>query len=203
MGDAESASAQRVRDKLAEPGLLPRLYRIAYWSTRNWASAQDLIADVIVLLFAGGRHEWDGQRPFLRFMSYMCRHVYDDQMRRKSAQELPHDGVSELAVSSDPGADEAIDQRRAEHRMARLRDKLVLELEEEEPDVLRSFQLMAEGLDEGQRATALGCSVDRVRAIGALIRRRGERLRAEWDSAERERMRAVQASAMKREEAEL
>lgn len=197
MFDADAPSSQRVRARLERRGTWKRLVWIARWSTRELSRAEDLVQETVLRVMNPEDLPWDGARPFLSFMSFVLRHVFCDWTRLRREQEIPVDAeeIAKYVRSSDPPPDEALDLARAKQRDALLGARLAKELGEEDVIERRCLELWAAGLDVGQQASALGCTVERVLAAQRLLTRRGMRIRREYDAAERDRMNALRAGA--------
>jgi DNA-directed RNA polymerase specialized sigma24 family protein len=187
MLDAKCESSKRVLEYLAKPRARWNLVRIALWTTRVWASAEDLVTDSLMRVLDPDDRPWDGRRPFLSFMSFLLREVYKDQMRRYAAREIPEDGraIDEATQSALPSAEEAIDRTRSLNDHLELYARLCKDLESEDPSLRKCLELQVEEVSSEEQAAILGWSIDKVYQAHRTIARHALRIRDAW-IAERE-----------------
>jgi DNA-directed RNA polymerase specialized sigma24 family protein len=195
MMTAGAGSSVSARDQLGLPGTWTRLVNIAFWSTRNAVTAEDLVVETVTHVLDPKKVAWDGRASFFAYMSFRLRAVFKGWMSRMSAHEVPTDPdeVAEELTDEGPLPDEQVDVRRKRGLVWVLGERLLAELKEEDPLAGRCFELYAAGASIKDQATALGCTEERVQLLQAAIRRRATRIHEEYDAAERDRMDALQA----------
>ncbi|MEV0720789.1 SigE family RNA polymerase sigma factor [Asanoa sp. NPDC050611] len=128
----------------------PRLLRVAYLLTRDWALAEDLLQTALARAWeAWARIDGDAE-PYVRRIIV---NTYASSWRRRWRGELPTADLPEPAGPADPhrGLDDRDQLWRALGRLPR-RQRAVL--------VLRFF----EDLAEAEIAEALGCSIGTVKS---------------------------------------
>ncbi len=186
-----------VEAQLRRPGVWNRLLKIAFWSTRDRFGAEDLVAETLKRAHEPEGLAWDGKVRFLAFMSFAFRAVFKGWMRRMSNHEVPTDldDLEDRMVDQAPLPDERLDVRRTGENCRLLAERLVAELAEADPLALRCFDLYATGMSAKDQAAALGCTEEQVHLLHAVIKRRGARIKEEYDVAELERMSLLRAAS--------
>jgi DNA-directed RNA polymerase specialized sigma24 family protein len=201
MYDPKSPASQRVIAKLEQPGTWWRLVQLAFWSTKDASRAEDLVADTLIRVMDPDDLPWiEKERPFLSHMSFSFRHVWNDQLRRHSAQEVPEDGlaVDDKTLSKEPPVDEELDRRRMLATFDELGEKLLAAAGEIDATTKACMELAMQGLSPEEQAAKLGCDISKVYEAQHFRRRHAARLRDEWNASELERMRALRDRAKRK-----
>jgi DNA-directed RNA polymerase specialized sigma24 family protein len=192
MYDEMAPSSRRVAEQLEIASVRENLMRIAFWSTKERAAAQDLVQDGLVRALDPEDMPWDpGKGTFLSHMSYVLRHIWADRMRLRGSHEVPDDRIArdETIPSLDPRPDDALDAKRWRGIADKLVDRLRTFLAREKPLAAECLDLMGLGYDTPrEQAARLACPVEEVTDAHEYVRRQAERIRKEWVLSERERM---------------
>jgi DNA-directed RNA polymerase specialized sigma24 family protein len=192
MYDAMASSSARVAEQLEILSVRENLMRIAFWSTKERAAAQDLVHDGLVRVLDPDDMPWDPAKgTFLSHMTYVLRHIWADRMRRRSAQEVVDDTFArdETIPSPGPEPDEALDAKRSRGIVEKLVEQLRTFLGESRPLAGHCLDLMGLGCETPrEQAEQLACPVEEVYDAHEYMRRQAERIRKEWVASEKERM---------------
>jgi DNA-directed RNA polymerase specialized sigma24 family protein len=203
MDAAIAPSSARVAEQLEIASVRETLMRIAFWSTKDKAMAQDLVHDGLVRVLDPDDTPWDpAKSTFLTHMTYVLRRIWADRMRRRSAHEVVDDTFArdETIPSLDPQPDEAFDSRRARGIVEKLVDQLRAFLGDHKPLAGACLDLMGLGCETpSEQAAKLACGIDEVYDAQRFMRRHAERIRKEWMTSEKARMGQLRYGARARE----
>jgi RNA polymerase sigma factor (sigma-70 family) len=203
MFDANAPTSLRVAEQLANQSVRERLVKIAWWSTKNFAAAQDLVQDALVRVLDPEDRPWDPEMgTFLTHMTHVLRQIWTDRLRRLTHHEMPSESLTGSATiaSDDPPPDEALDEHRSLVVAELLVERLMVCLEKQRPLAARCLELMVQGVMAARdQAEQLGCAVEDVYEANRFLKRQAQRLRDEWMASEEARMRALREGAVRRE----
>jgi DNA-directed RNA polymerase specialized sigma24 family protein len=195
MFDANAPTSLRVAEQLAIQSIRERLLKIACWSTKNFAAAQDLTQDALVRVLDPEDRPWDPEKgTFLTHMTHVLRQIWADRLRRLANHELPSERrVGSAAMASDePLPDEALDDHRSLVVAELLVERLMVALEKQRPMAARCLELMGNGVMAArEQAEQLGCPVEDVYEANRFLKRQAQRIREEWMASEEARMRRL------------
>jgi DNA-directed RNA polymerase specialized sigma24 family protein len=202
MFEPHAPSSQRALAELGKKKMRSSLVAIASWSTGSYADAEDLVANAIVAVLDPEKAPWVSLKStFLTHMSYVMRHVWDEDMRRARVRyELLDEDVSrdKRTLSKEPPADEELHDRRSLHVMRELGAKLIAEIGDQFPVAKKSYELGAAGTeDAAEQASIIGCTIEEVREARRTLRHHARRIRNEYDQAEESRMKELRERAGK------
>jgi DNA-directed RNA polymerase specialized sigma24 family protein len=203
MFDPEALSSLRALEELGKEGTRRRLIAIAKWSTGSDADAEDLVSAALVEVLDPERQPWvAGKTTFLVHMSFVMRHVWNEELRRaRVKREVVDQDVTfdQRTVSREPAADDELHRRRSLQVLRELGERLLAEIGEKFPVAKKVYELGAAGTEEAdEQAAIIGCTVEEVREARRTLKHHAERIRHEHELAEERRMRAMRERAAKR-----
>jgi DNA-directed RNA polymerase specialized sigma24 family protein len=193
MFDDKTESAKRAIEEYGKKGVRAGLLKIAMLSTRNAASAKDLVQDAFLRLLDVEDMPWT-TGSFLKHMSFAMRNTWDDQLRRFSASERPDEEVTagDKSYAEDEAQDEVAGAREELDVQRVLGQRLVAALRDKHPIAARVFEHECDGVDEpAEQARLLGCGVEEVYRAKETLKRVGRQIREEWELSEEKRMAAA------------
>jgi DNA-directed RNA polymerase specialized sigma24 family protein len=208
MFDVEAPSSKRALAELGKENVRRNLIQIAKWSTGSDADAEDLVANATLAVLDPDKDPWvSSTRTFLVHMSYVMRHVWDEDMRRARVtrevidEDVTHD---KRTVSHEPPADEELHDRRSLQVLRELGAKLIAQIGDRFPTAKMCYELGAAGIEDAQeQAGVVGCSIEEVHEARRTLKRHATWIRDEYDQAEERRMKAIrETAAVKRGENE-
>ncbi len=190
------------KDKLVRS----RLARIAEWSTKSESEAEDLVMNALVRVLDPDDAPWVPPRPtFLAHMAFVMRQVWDQQMRKASAQrEILDAGVAadERTASPTPRADDELERLREIGLWQRLLEEVLAKIGDKYPLTRQICDLAARGIeDPAEQAQSIGCDVEKIYRALETLQYHGQITLEEWNLAEQHRMRERREAATKKDEA--
>jgi hypothetical protein len=194
--DPKAPSSERALVELGKPKLRRALVDIAKWSTRSDADADDLVSDAIVAVLDPEGYPWVSlKRTFLTHMSYVMRHIWDEDMRRaRVKRELIDEDVTrdKGTVSRVPPVDDELDRLRSLAVLQGLGARLIDEIGDKFPIATKVYELGAAGVEEpAEQAAIIQCSVEEVYEATRTLKHHARRIRGDYDREEERRMREL------------
>jgi DNA-directed RNA polymerase specialized sigma24 family protein len=193
--DVDAPSSKLVLAQLSEPTVCARLLKIACWSTKSEADAEDLVADSLIRVLDPDDEPWMPTKcTFLTHMTFVIRRVWYRERRRRMVQrEVVDNRIArdENTMSLDPSPDDEFERRRTTS-IQRVLGERVLASIGDDPIARRVFELGAEGLHEPlELAEHVPCTPEEVKFAVLRLKRHGAFVLHEWNEEERSRMATV------------
>jgi len=205
--DPKAPTSQRALAELSKKATRGALIAIARWSTGSDADAEDLVSSAILAVLDPENAPWVSQkRTFLSHMSYLMRHVWDEDMRRARVKRevIDENVTSDLGtVGKEPPADDELHRRRSLRVLRELGEELMTAIGEQSPVARKCYQLGAAGVEDAkEQAGLIGCSIDAIYQARDTLKRHARRIRDEYDQAEERRMKDLRegTGTMRRED---
>ena len=200
MFDPETPSARAACAEYDRKRTRELLLKLAFFSTRSVADAEDLVQTAFLRLLDVEDLPWLGG-TFLTHMSHAMRDTWKEKLRRRSATERPDEGVTAGDRSFAPGPPPDGQAHRARtlavHRS--LGERLLDRIRGKHPLAARVFELACDGVDEpADQAAALGVPVEQVYEAQRVLKRNGEQIKQQWEQSEEIRMAKVRAAGQER-----
>ena len=197
MGSEPSTpSASLVAIQLSKPDMGYRLRRIAMWSTRAEADAEDLVNESLARVIDPKGSPWDpAKRTFLTHMAFVMKYVWGHDRRKARHRREIVDDDDPLALnrpSDEPRADDELERARSLFVLQQLGKRLRAE-QAEDPLAAQVFDVGVEhGVHEPEElAQFLPNKVDEIKAALKRIKYRARQILDEWNASEERRMKEL------------
>ena len=194
--DSQAPSSQRALAELSKEKTRRHLVAIAKWSTGTDADAEDLVSNALLAVLDPEKAPWvSARRTFLTHMSYVMRHVWDEDMRRARVKQehSDEDVTCDLkTVGKEPPADEELHRRRSLQVLRELGERLMAAIGDKYPIARKSYELGAAGIEDAEdQAGILGCSMEDIYHARDTLKRYAKQIREDYEQAEEHRMKEL------------
>jgi len=199
--DPKAPSSLLALAEFAKASVRKILFKIATWSTGgSEADAEDLIAAAMLLVLDPAMNPWV-RGTFLTHMSFVMRHVWNEEMRRARVKReiVDEDVTNDLrTLSKEPAADEELHRRRSLAVLRMLGEQLIREIGAKFPLAKRVYVLGAADIEDAEeQADIIGCTVEEVHEARRTLKHHAKRIRDEYDLAEERRMKELREKVSK------
>jgi DNA-directed RNA polymerase specialized sigma24 family protein len=202
--DRHSPLSKRALAEFVKKNVHEKLFRYAVWRTSSEADAEDLLADAIECVGDPDRKPWDPEKgSFFRHMRLVMDTLAIDRARSGHARfEVVNSSlaINEETMDPAPVPDKALHDARKLAWWRRLGDLLLEKVSARDPLAKSVFLAACEGAETpNEQAAKIGCTVAEVYEAQRRLKYHGACILAQDREAEAARMKALRASAKKRE----
>jgi DNA-directed RNA polymerase specialized sigma24 family protein len=199
--DPKAPSSLRALAEYAQPATARNLLRYGIWLTKSKAEAQDLVAAAMERVLDPDDKPWDPSKAtFRRHMRMLMCDDRVEHLRRGFGKyetvDSDHEAF-ERTVEPMPQPDALLHRKRKLLWMREMWDRVLARLKDGDALPVRIYELACQARhDEPEEfAEALGVPVVEVYEAMRRLRYHADRVRAEWEERERERMAPLRARA--------
>jgi DNA-directed RNA polymerase specialized sigma24 family protein len=194
--EPSTPSASLVAIQLSKPDMGYRLRRIAMWSARAEADAEDLVNEALARVIDPKGSPWDpAKRTFLTHMAFVMKYVWGhDRRKARIRREIVDDDLARDPDRPDgqPRADDELERARSLFVLQQLGKRLQAD-QAEDPLAAQVFDVGVEhGVHEPEElAQFLPNKVDEIKAALKRLKYRARQILDEWNASEERRMKEL------------
>jgi DNA-directed RNA polymerase specialized sigma24 family protein len=204
--DYAAPSSVSALAELQKKEVRDHLLKFATWRCGSEATAEDLIADALLLVCDPAEKPWDPAKgSFTRHMRMLIQDLVIQRARTGYGRyETAESGLVMDESTESPALppDEQLHEERDLAVMRELFARTIARIEKSYPHAKAICELLPAGFEKpADIARELGLDAAEVYETLKALKRHGPEVRAEWERAERARMQELRARATKKKEA--